>query len=136
MSMSLAVLLPVILLGIVGMLCFVGCGFHTHGLLEPFTSYTNTMQTNLDCIAYWPLKEGADTAAASELISNNTGRYIDQNTAMPDTVYPWPEYTVQNGANPDVLSAAAAGDDWHTSSTAREPMCFSSHTTSATPSAR
>ncbi len=109
MSISLVVLLPAILLGIVGMLCFVGCGLHTHGTSESFTSYTNTtILQNSDCIAYWPLKEGADTAVASELISNNTGRYIDKDTAMPDTVYPWPAYNVPNGSNPDVLSAAAA----------------------------
>jgi len=34
------------------------------------------------------------------------------------------------------LGLTAAGADRHTSRTAREPMCFSSHTTSATPSAR
>ena len=33
-------------------------------------------------------------------------------------------------------AAAAAGAERHTSSTAREPMCFSSHSTEATPSAR
>jgi Concanavalin A-like lectin/glucanases superfamily len=109
--MSLVVLLPVILLGIVGMLCFVGCVLHTHGLSEPFTSYTKTMRANSDCIAYWPLKDGSDAVAASELISDNKGRYIDQNTAMPGTVYPWPEYSVPNGANPDALSAAAGMGD-------------------------
>jgi hypothetical protein len=111
MSMSLVVLLPLILLGIVGALCFVGCRFDSSGIPGvPFTSYTNTMRMNSDCIAYWPLKEAADTMPAAELISNNTGNYIDQTTAMPDTVYPWPGYSVANGANPDVLSAAAPGD--------------------------
>jgi hypothetical protein len=32
MSMSLIVLLPVMLLGIVGPLCFVGCALATHGM--------------------------------------------------------------------------------------------------------
>ena len=40
------------------------------------------------------------------------------------------------GAGETPKRAAAEGDDRHTSRTAREPMCFSSHTTSATPSAR
>jgi hypothetical protein len=111
MSMSLVVLLPLLLLGIVGTLCFVGCAFRTGGLLPAFTAYTNTIRANSDCIGYWPLKEAADTIPAAELISNNTGQYIDQNTAMPGTVYPWPGYSVANGANPDVLSAAAAGND-------------------------
>src|ERR1700704_6885220 len=112
MSTSLIVLLPVILLGIVGLFCFVGCIFPPYELAPPFTSYTNTtILLNTDCIAYWPLKEASDTVPASELISNNTGMYVDPNTAKPDTVYPWPQYNVPNGANPDVLSAAAAGDD-------------------------
>ncbi len=112
MSISLVVLLPLIVLGIVGALCFVGCALDTGGIPgTPFTSYTNTMRANSDCIGYWPLKEAADTVPASELISNNTGNYIDKNTAMPNTVYPWPGYSVPNGANPDVLSAAAAGAD-------------------------
>ena len=40
------------------------------------------------------------------------------------------------GAGETPKRAAADRGDRHTSSTAREPMCFSSHTTSATPSAR
>jgi hypothetical protein len=71
---------------------------------------------NSDCIGYWPLKEGPDQGGpdpivASELISNNTGTYINNTTAMPDTVYPWPQYSVPNGANPDVMSADAGMGD-------------------------
>ncbi len=108
MSASLIILIPVILLGIVGMLCFVGCILPTGGLGPDFTSYTNTMRANPDCIGYWPLKEDLDTKPAAELISGSKGTYIDNKTAMPDTVYPWPQYNVPNGANPDVISAAAA----------------------------
>jgi hypothetical protein len=110
MSTPLIVLLPVILFGIVGMLCFVGCLLDSGPFpTTPFTSYTNItiLANSPNCIAYWPLKEVADTLPASELISNNTGKYIDQNTATPDTVYPWPQYNVPNGANPDVISADA-----------------------------
>ena len=110
MSMSLVVLLPLILLGIVGTLCFVGCAFSTTGIGgPPFTSYTGitVLANSPNCIAYWPLKEAADTDAASELISNNTGNYIDPNTAP--MLYPWPSYSIPNGANPNVLSAAAPG---------------------------
>jgi hypothetical protein len=103
------------MLGIVGMLCFVGCGLDPSGTgvgtVTPFTSYTATTILPTDTIiAYWPLKEAADTVPASELVSGSTGNYIDQNTAPPNTVYPWPSYSVANGANPDVLSAAAPGD--------------------------
>jgi hypothetical protein len=107
MSMSLVVLLPLILLGIAGTLCFVGCALQTGGIPPDFTAYTNTIRGNSDCIGYWPLKEAADTIPAAELISGNKGKYIDKNTAMPDTVYSWPPYNVANGANPDVMSADA-----------------------------
>jgi hypothetical protein len=110
MSTSLIILIPVILLGIVGMLCFVGCILDTTGLPStPFTSYTGItiLANSPNCIAYWPLKEAADTTPASELISNNTGNYIDPNTAP--ALYPWPDFSIANGANPDVLSAAAPG---------------------------
>jgi hypothetical protein len=108
MSMSLVVLLPLILLGIVGTLCFVGCVLNTQGILEPFVTYTTTtILTNSFCIAYWPLKETVDTALASELISNNTGNYIDPTTAP--ALYPWPSYSIANGTDPNVLSAAAPG---------------------------
>ncbi len=107
MSTSLIILIPVILLGIVGTLCFVGCGLPVSGLGPDFTSYTNTMRSNSDCIGYWPLKEDADTKPAAELISGNVGKYIDKDTAMSGTVYPWPQYNVANGPS-TVLSAAAA----------------------------
>jgi hypothetical protein len=106
MSMSLAVLLPLILLGIVGMLCFVGCGLRTHGTSEPFFNYTGvTVLLNPAIIAYWPLGEANDTDAAAELISGNTGNYID--LATTPSLYPWPAYSVQNPPGPDVQSAAA-----------------------------
>jgi hypothetical protein len=110
MSTSLIVLIPVVLLGIVSTLCFVGCLLDSGPFGSPFTEYTTkTILLNSRCIAYWPLKEIADSIPASELISNNTGAYIDPTTAKPDTIYPWPEYSVPNGANSDVLSAAAPG---------------------------
>jgi hypothetical protein len=107
MSTSLIVLIPVILFGIVGMFCFVGCILPTEGLGPDFNTYTTMIVSTKDVIAYWPLKEGADTMPASELVSNSTGNYIDKDRAMPDTIYPWPEFSIANGANPPVLSAAA-----------------------------
>jgi hypothetical protein len=111
MSASLIVLIPAILLGIVGMFCFVGCSLPVSGLpggpTPPFTSYTGTILLNKNCIAYWPLKEGPHSVTAAELVSQSDGTYIDQNTVPDKTIYPWPQYHVPNGANPDVLSAAA-----------------------------
>jgi hypothetical protein len=109
MSMSLVVLLPLILLGIVGTLCFVGCAFQTGGLGgAPFTTYTGTtILLNPAIMAYWPLGETADTIPAAELISGNTGNYIDPATAAP--LYPWPAYPIQNPPGPDIKSADAPG---------------------------
>jgi hypothetical protein len=110
MSTSLIVLLPAVLLGIVGLFCFVGCRLDTIGIEgPPFTAYTGTtILPNPAIIAYWPLKETTDTNPAIELISGNNGKYIDPNTAP--TIYPWPSYSIPDGANPDVLSAAGPGD--------------------------
>jgi hypothetical protein len=108
MTMSLIVLLPLILLGIVGTLCFVGCVLPEYGLGQPFTQYTGkTVLLDPAIIAYWPLGEAKDTDPAAELISGNTGNYIDP-TAAPQ-LYPWPAFTLQNPPGPDVQSAAAPG---------------------------
>ncbi len=109
MSTSLIILIPVMLLGIVGTLCFVGCILDSSGLPRtPFTKYTGvTILLNPSIIAYWPLGEAADTVPAAELISGNTGNYIDMNTAP--SLYPWPAFTLPNPPGPDVQSAAAPG---------------------------
>ena len=108
MSTSLIILIPVILLGIVGMLCFVGCIFSAYEVEPPYTEYTGkTVLLNPAIIAYWPLREAADTDPAVELISGNDGSYIDSTTAP--SLYPWPAYSVQNPPGPDLLSADAPG---------------------------
>jgi Concanavalin A-like lectin/glucanases superfamily len=118
MSTSLIILLPVVLLGMVGMLCFVGCVLQTGGLGNgngnetPFTAYSGTtILPTSTIIAYWPLKEGKDSDPAHELVSGNDGKYIDQTTVMPpNTVYPWISYNVPKGGGLFALSAAAPGD--------------------------
>ncbi len=111
MSTSLIVLIPVILLGIVGLFCFAGCVLPAYEEAPPYTEYTGkTILPTGSIIAYWPLKQAKDTDLALELISKNNGNYIDPNTVEVGTLYPWPEYSIPNGADPDVLSAAAPGD--------------------------
>jgi hypothetical protein len=111
MSASFVVLLPVILLGIVSLLCFVGCAFDTHGLAPAFQQYSSvTVLGNPDIVAFWPLLEANDSLPAADLTPNpDNGRYIDQNT-LPG-IYPWPAYTIIDPPDPDVLSAAAGGDN-------------------------
>jgi hypothetical protein len=89
MSASLIVLIPIVLLGVVTALCFVGCVLHTYGLPPSFTAYSQTtVLGNVNNIAYWPLNETADTQPAHDLKGNNNGKYIDPTTAAG--FYPWP----------------------------------------------
>ena len=67
MSMSLIVVLPAVMLGIVGLLCFVGCTLDKSGLPgdggeppppKPFTEYSGMTVLPTDSLmAYWPLNE-------------------------------------------------------------------------------
>jgi hypothetical protein len=121
MSVSLIVLLPILLLGIVSVFCFVGCVLQTGGLggppIPPFTQYSGlTVLGTPSIAAYWPLNEAADTLPAHDGAPNPVpGKYVDPNTvglapATPGTIYPWPQ--VANIPNPpgvDALSAAAPG---------------------------
>jgi hypothetical protein len=114
MSASLIVLLPVILLGIVSLFCFVGCVFHTGGLPPNFTQYSSTtVLGNPAIVAYWPLNEANDTLPAADLAPNpDNGRYIDPNTLPAiylNTVPPWPDYKINNSPSPDIESAGAPG---------------------------
>src|SRR5437764_55687 len=110
MTTSLMVWAPLILLAIVGTLCFVGCILPEYTYVEDYTAYTGkTVLPTSTVMAYWPLKETKDTDAAVDLISKNNGKYIDPNTADAG-IYPWRKYSVPNGSNPDVLSAAGTGD--------------------------
>jgi hypothetical protein len=113
MSTSLIILIPVILLGIVGTLCFVGCFLDATGLpATPFNEYSDkTVLLNPAIIAYWPLndklKDTDNPAPALERQSNIPSSYIDMATAPQ--LYPWIDFSVQNPPEPDVLSAAAPG---------------------------
>ena len=118
MSVSLVVLLPILLLGIVSVFCFVGCVLQTHGI--PFTEYSNlTVLGDPAIAAYWPLDEAMGSLVAHEHVTNFpnsplNGKYVDPDNAplpppTPGTVYPWPEVPVPNPPGPDALSAAAPG---------------------------
>ena len=109
MSASLAVLLPVILLGIVSLFCFVGCAFHTGGLAPTFTQYSSTtVLGNPAIVGYWPLSETGDSLPAADLTPNpDNGQYIDP-TTLP-AIYKWPDYSIGNAPSPNVESAAAPG---------------------------
>jgi hypothetical protein len=101
MTASLTVLIPVVLLGIVGTFCFVGCLLDSGAFPpDPVNNYSDgTVLLTPGVIAYWPLSETKDTDKAAELVSGNVGDYID----------PWPAFTIQNPPGPDILSAEAPG---------------------------
>jgi hypothetical protein len=112
MSTSLIVLIPVILLGIVGMLCFVGCTLPVEGLPNtPFTQYSDlTVLSNVSSLmAYWPLNDQltdqSNPAPALERQSQIPSSYIDMATA-PE-LYQWPPF--DNLPNPPGLPVNSAG---------------------------
>jgi hypothetical protein len=112
MSTSLIVLIPVVLLGIVGMLCFVGCVLPVGGLASPFDEYSQKTVLNnpkLKLMAYWPLNDQHTStdnpAPALELQSNIPSSYIDMATA-PE-LYTWPPFSIKNAGGPDIKSADA-----------------------------
>jgi hypothetical protein len=100
-----------VLLGIVFVFCFVGCGLQTTGLgLAAFTKYSDTtVLGNPAVVAYWPLSDTGDNVPATDRTSPNpnNGKYIDPITTP--AIYPWPAYSVPNTPNPDIQSAAAPG---------------------------
>src|ERR1700722_3725835 len=110
MSASLVVLFPVILLGVVTLLCFTGCGLDTSGTGQPvFTQYSNTtVLGNPAVVGYWPLSETGDNLPAVDRTPNpDNGQYIDQST-LP-AIYPWPDSSIGNAPSPNIESAAAPG---------------------------
>ena len=110
MSASLVVLLPVILLGAVTLLCFIGCGLDVTGTLVIFTKYSDTtVLANPAVVAYWPLSETGDNLPATDRTSPSphNGKYVDQ-TTLPAS-YPWPGYSIGNPPGPNIESADAPG---------------------------
>jgi hypothetical protein len=128
MSASLIVLLPIMLLGIVSVFCFVGCGliYDYSGYTGAFTQYSKLIVLGDPTIvaAYWPLDEAAvgNPPRASDHGPNSPpnpppnlppplhGKYVNQSTLMlpPPTlgvVYPWPQDSIPT---PPALSAAGA----------------------------
>jgi Concanavalin A-like lectin/glucanases superfamily len=116
MSASLIVLLPVILLGIVSSLCFVGCVLQTGGLGGATNYSLGTVLPTPGIVAYWPLDEIDDNqsdgksnnhAAFDHTPDPSNGGYIDPNTSS--ALYPWPEYSIPQASGPAVVSAGAPG---------------------------
>jgi len=101
-SATLIVIIPIALLGIVALLGFTGCGLPVTGLPPDFTTYsTDTVLSNVNCVAYWPLNDPAGSTMANEIkgMPANTGSYLNPTTAP--ALYPW------NSANFGDPSAAA-----------------------------
>jgi hypothetical protein len=93
MSASSIVLVPLVLLGVVTTLCFVGCAFQTGGLpMVVFTDYRPvTVLGNANLVAFWPLDDAVNSAKAAELKSGLVGDYVDATTnpgQFPDPAVP------------------------------------------------
>src|SRR3954468_22138666 len=112
MSGPLIVVLPIALLGIVGIFCFAGCLLDSSGFSKPFNQYSDvTVLQTANLVAYWPLSDiltGTENPApALERQSGIPSSYIDMTTA-PE-LYPWLPFVIPNPPGPDVISDAALG---------------------------
>lgn len=70
MSASLIVLIPLMLLGVVGALCFVGCVLNTHGYGPNLSAYESAVFNNKNLIALWPLNDTAESLPTAACINN------------------------------------------------------------------
>ena len=84
MSALMLVAVPVALLAIIYLLCFVGCGFDVPTEPPPpFTAYTSSiLDDEPTLIAYWPLGEPAGATTAVDLKGARNGAYLSQ--VFPD----------------------------------------------------
>jgi hypothetical protein len=70
MSASMIVLIPVVLLGVAGALCFVGCVLNTHGFGPNFGTYENFVFNYKNVIACWPLSDTVQNLPTATNIIN------------------------------------------------------------------
>jgi hypothetical protein len=79
MSASLMVLIPVVVLGLVIALCFVGCVLNTHGYGPNFGPYENSVFNHNNVIALWPLNDTEQNLPTCTNIINTqfNGTYPD-----------------------------------------------------------
>jgi hypothetical protein len=87
MSASLLIAIPVALLAIVLLFCFIGCAelFGLDEIPDPkpdFTRYTPTILAEPTLVAYWPLGELAGATTAVDLQGGRDGTYLSQ--PLPD----------------------------------------------------
>jgi hypothetical protein len=57
MSASLIVLIPMVLVGLVTALCFVGCALQTGGIVISNGPYQDAITSDLNLVAFWPLDD-------------------------------------------------------------------------------
>jgi hypothetical protein len=106
MSASLIVLVPLVLLGVVTTLCFVGCVLPTTGLPStPFTTYRSTILDNGSLVSFWPLDDAVNSPKAAELQSDFVGNYVSMNTNPGQLQFPDP-------AIPNISAAAPGNLAW------------------------
>jgi hypothetical protein len=77
MTASLIVLVPLALLAIVLLLCFIGCGLSTTGTKQvtDYTDYDGTVTGTANLVAFWPLNEASGPTAADATNNHFDGTY-------------------------------------------------------------
>lgn len=96
MSTSLIVLIPVVLLAIIPLLCFVGCVFAPNKGVTDFGQYEDAILNTPNLVAFWPLDDTSGTTAVDLGSNNFSGTYtqgpnvsydpVNKSAAAPGTV--------------------------------------------------
>jgi hypothetical protein len=100
MSASLIVLIPVVLLGLVTAVCFVGCGLHTHGF--GFGPYEDPITNTGGIVSCWPLNDAPPSTTAVDIKNGFNGNY----TMGPNVPY---DPMNESAAAPGTFTLQATG---------------------------
>jgi Concanavalin A-like lectin/glucanases superfamily len=76
MSVSLIVIIPLVLVGLVGTLCFVGCVFPTGGLPFKEGPYAGPILNDANLVAFWPLDDVPPSTTALATPTQFNGQYL------------------------------------------------------------
>ena len=113
MTATLLVVVPVVLLVLIGSLCFVGCTLDTHGFGQGFLQYSDLdIIPHPDCVAYWQLSDSPGQNLALDIVGkakdnphHGTYKNVGNVTGADTQLFPIPPIEL----GPTVHSPAAPG---------------------------
>lgn len=99
MSTSLIVLIPVVLLVMIPVLCFVGCSFHDG---SAYGAYEKSILNTANLVAYWPLDDSSGATAIDLGQNNFNGTYTGAVTLNQPGIVPG-DQDINNNQNACIL---------------------------------